>query len=202
VAAVPGHVRELTPVGEEGTRERLLAAAIEVVALRGYDRASAAETARAANVSRATFYRHFRSKRECFVAACGQALAGLLDEAERTAAQSPDWSSRVRAVLRMLLERLAADPQLARAWVVELPAAGQDGYAVQDRAVDRLATILTPEPGEAAAELPRRTLAQLLGGGVWELVHATIVRGSPADLPALLPDLHDWIVGPARGRGA
>jgi AcrR family transcriptional regulator len=202
LAAVPGYVRELTQAGAGGPRERLLAAVIEVVAVRGYARASTAETARAAEVSKATFYRHFRGKRECFVAACDEALAGLLDDAELTAAHSPDWSSRVRAVLRLLLERLAADPPLARAWVVELPAAGRDGYAVQDRAIDRLATILAPGPGEGRAALPRSTLAQLLGGGVWELVHATVVRGSPAELPALLPDLHEWIVRPACGRGA
>jgi AcrR family transcriptional regulator len=187
--------------GNTSPRERLLVAVIQVVGLRGYARASAAETARAAGVSRATFYRHFRSKRECFVAACDSVLGGLLDEAEQKAARSRDWSSRVGEVLRLLLERLAGDPQLARSCVVELPAAGRDGYRVQDRAVDRLAAILAPRPGEGGAPVPRSTLAQLLGGGVWELVHVTIVRGSPADLPGLLPDLHEWIVGQGVGRG-
>jgi AcrR family transcriptional regulator len=180
----------------------LLAAVIRVVALRGYAQATAAETARTAGVTRATFYSHFRDKRDCFVAACGAALDELLDEAERIAARSPGWNARVREVLHLLLERLARDPRLAQACVVELPAAGREGYAVQDRAVDRLATILAPGPGEGAAPLPRSTRAQLLGGGVWELVHATIVRGSPAELPALLPELHEWVVGQERGRRA
>lgn len=49
------------------TRTRLLAAALELFADRGYDRTTVAEIAAAAGVTEMTFYRHFRSKDQLLV---------------------------------------------------------------------------------------------------------------------------------------
>src|SRR5687767_4484147 len=56
----------------EGSRNRLLDAAVEVFARRGYERATIDEVAEAAGLSKGTVYWHFDSKAELFGA--------LLDE--------------------------------------------------------------------------------------------------------------------------
>lgn len=94
-------------------RERLLAAALRVMLARGYERASIAEIAEAADLGFGTFYSHFRSKQAVFdaiveagsarrFAALESALDGVDDVAERLAigvavhvalaAAEPEWT--------------------------------------------------------------------------------------------------------------
>lgn len=67
VAAVPGkaHPRgRMRAAQREFTRARLVDAAIEVFAERGYARATVDEIAERAGATRATFYLHFKAKRD------------------------------------------------------------------------------------------------------------------------------------------
>jgi AcrR family transcriptional regulator len=67
----PGPTRPAVGVRAEGkarTREKLLDAAAQVFADRGYGAASVEEIARAADVSVGSIYTHFRSKQKLFVA--------------------------------------------------------------------------------------------------------------------------------------
>ncbi|HEV7980862.1 TetR/AcrR family transcriptional regulator [Amycolatopsis sp.] len=69
-----------------GTREKILAAAAEIMTEQGYARATTKEIARVAGYSEATLYKHFRDKTELFVAVIGEELpqvsrAGLIEQA-------------------------------------------------------------------------------------------------------------------------
>lgn len=148
---------------------------------------------REAEVSQATFERYFRDLRGCFLAAYDAALGALLDAAQEAAASARESSARTRAALRFLLERLAAEPALARACLVELPRAGPGAPVHEDRALERLTGILQPRAGAGATAPAGELVDELVAGGVWETIRATLVRGSPADLPGLLPELHAWV---------
>ncbi|MDT7726280.1 MAG: hypothetical protein QOI21_2856 [Actinomycetota bacterium] len=60
-----------------GTREKILAAAAEIMTEQGYARATTKEIARVAGYSEATLYKHFRDKTEIFVGVIGEQLPQL-----------------------------------------------------------------------------------------------------------------------------
>ncbi|NKQ54948.1 TetR/AcrR family transcriptional regulator [Amycolatopsis sp. K13G38] len=64
-----------------GTRERILAAATEIMREQGYARATTKEIARAAGFSEAALYKHFRDKTEIFLGVLSEQLPplGVLD---------------------------------------------------------------------------------------------------------------------------
>ncbi len=76
-----------------GARERMQAAAFDVIRRRGFDAVTVAEIAEAAGVTERTFFRHFADKREvlfdgqpAFLGAVTDAIAAAADEADAVTA--------------------------------------------------------------------------------------------------------------------
>src|SRR5256885_8680920 len=61
-------------------RERLVRAMLETVAERGYEGSTVPEVVARARVSRNAFYELFDDQTDCFIAACDDAAAELLDQ--------------------------------------------------------------------------------------------------------------------------
>src|SRR4051794_19917861 len=77
-------------------RERLPAAVVRDSAEGGYQATSVAEVLEVAGVGRESFYKHFRDKEDCFVAA-NDALVQALEERVAEAYATPGaWPERVR----------------------------------------------------------------------------------------------------------
>lgn len=90
------------------TRERLLAAALEVFRTQGYERARVADIARAAGMTTGAIYANYRDKAELLLAAIG---AGSAEEVRTLLEAAADLPAR--AVLEALGSRMAA-PQHVR----------------------------------------------------------------------------------------
>jgi AcrR family transcriptional regulator len=121
-------------------RSRLLEAAGQAVAEKGYAAATIDDIVRGAGVSKKTFYEHFEDKLGCFLAAYEAASDQLY--AHVTAAQDvagTDWHDRTRAGIHAYLRWLAAEPALARVFLIEIAAAGPDALACRERLRDRYA---------------------------------------------------------------
>jgi AcrR family transcriptional regulator len=176
----------------ENQRWRLLAAAGELFAERGYAEIGSADLAARAGVSRSTLYRHFDGVPACLLAAYDNAAACLLDRLEGPCAPTPDRPERLRDALREALGFLAAEPDLARLLGPALPAALPAAAARRERLLDRLAARLraarfAPAPvpehrllegalallAEPPAAAPRTLVAEL----------ATLLAG-PTPVPA------------------
>ena len=61
-------------------RERLVRAMLETVAERGYEATTVPDVVARARVSRNAFYEFFDDKIDCFIAACDDAAAEMLDQ--------------------------------------------------------------------------------------------------------------------------
>lgn len=112
-------------------REQLLDVAAELFAERGYARATTNELAKAAGVTEPIIYRHFKSKRDLFVALIERTgrqtleqweedLEGAADPAERLRrliGDNPMVSQRGRAGYRVLLQAISeiGDEQIHKA---------------------------------------------------------------------------------------
>lgn len=128
-------------------RERILVACVEEVAQRGYAETPVAAIIKSAGVSRETFYRLFDSRADCFLAALDTA-AGLLlevlgatvEEARVAARTSP--ATGLAILLGPYLGSLAAEPALARVFLVEVYAAGPEAARRRARIQEDFATAL------------------------------------------------------------
>jgi AcrR family transcriptional regulator len=127
-------------------RTRLLEAVGRAVAEKGYAAATIDDIVRGAGVSKKTFYEHFSDKLDCFLAAYEAASDQLLAHvraAQDAAAGADDgrgdWLARTRAGIHAYLRWLAAEPALARVFLIEVAAAGPEALERRERLRDRYA---------------------------------------------------------------
>ena len=121
-------------------RTRLLEATGRAVADKGYAATTIEDIVRGAGVSKKTFYEHFADKLDCFLAAYEAASDELLDHVRAAQnGEEGEWLARTRAGIHAYLRWLAAEPALARVFLIEVAAAGPDALERRERLRDRYA---------------------------------------------------------------
>jgi AcrR family transcriptional regulator len=171
-------------------RGRMLEAMAESVAERGYGSTTVADVVGRAGVSRKTFYEHFKDKEDCFLAAYDACVDILMTQVIDAREGIEDWGEAMRASLRAYLEVMAAEPALARTFLVEVLAAGP-------RALDRRAEVharfadlsrnLHEQMRRDHPELPEppESTFHAMVGAINELVFEVVREGRTAELPVL-----------------
>src|SRR5262245_48790838 len=91
-------------------RERLLEAMLVVSGELGYEQVAIRHVIERAKVSRATFYKHFDDREDCFVQAQRDASEWLCKRLIGAAKRQPTWREGLRAALAELLEFCAHQP--------------------------------------------------------------------------------------------
>jgi AcrR family transcriptional regulator len=171
-------------------RERLLDAAVDVIAEKGYAATTIADLTKEAGISRTTFYEMFPDKEACFLAAY-DAAADVLARRVASAFESKEgWPARARAGLEALLESLAAEPAPARLALVDVGAAGPAAQRRYRAALQRM-TPLLDEGRDFAPEgrsLPANT-SRMAIGAIMGLIVDEIEAGRTERLPGLLPEV-------------
>ncbi len=169
-------------------RARLLRAVISAVADKGYQATTITDIVQRARVSRSVMYREFDGKLDCFLAAIEagrQLVTARIAEAMEEVAEG-SLHTVLRALSRAYLETCAREPDHARAWVLELAAAGPEGIDARDRYLDGFATLMREidcRYGSGRARAPEHYVA--LVGGITELVSREVRAGGEAALPRL-----------------
>jgi AcrR family transcriptional regulator len=120
-------------------RARLLEATGRAVAEKGYAAATIDDIVRGAGVSKKTFYEHFPDKLGCFLAAYEAASDELLEHVRVAQDSAGDWVDRTRAGIHAYLRWLAAEPALARVFLIEIAAAGPEALELREHVRDRYA---------------------------------------------------------------
>lgn len=171
-------------------RERLLEAAVRVVAAKGYGAMTIGDLTDAAGVSRSTFYELFADKEACFLAAYDNAVEALVRQVIAAYESEQSWPDRAAAGLAALLATLAEEPALARLSLVDIGNAGPAAQRRYRAAIQRL-TPLFDEGRDFAAGgrgLPANT-SRMAIGGVTGLISDELVAGRAERLPGLLSDV-------------
>lgn len=211
-AAPPSGLGTRLPAGRHGLprefivqnqRERITTALVDTVAEVGYSATTVARITKAASVSRRTFYQHFDDKESCFLASYEMVADHVLSSMRAAAGSYAEWSQQVRAALAAILGFFAAEPALARLYMIEPNAAGGAVAARHQTTMREFVEILKachPAP-ESARPLPEATEETLIGGVV-SLIVREISAGRTEQLDALLPDLVELITAPYLGAEA
>src|SRR3954470_19880206 len=130
----------------EVQRERLLEAAAEVFAERGYAEASAEAISRAAGMSKATFYEHFANKEDAILALFDEATRVIMGRVgEATGSAPADPQARVRAGLRAFVDALSDYPAASQTLLVEIIGAGPRAMERRDAILEGFAKLIDTE---------------------------------------------------------
>lgn len=184
----------------DSQRERLLGAIAEEVAAKGYRATTITDIVKLASVSTRDFYELFSGKEECFLAAF-EALRDHLEELIRAAvAEADDWPHETIAALRAGLGFFAAEPDLARLFLLESLSATPK-IAIRFREAV-LACVPALALGRAELDDPDSMLPETedaILGGIVSMATRAIISGDTEHLPELLPDLVDFALTPYLG---
>jgi AcrR family transcriptional regulator len=191
-------------------RERLLRAMEELVGERGYEATSVPQVIAAARVSSNTFYRLFADKTDCFIALCEQhgdqlfaALAAPLGRPADVGDALAGLDRGIATYLRWWVDR----PAMARAYFLELPAAGPRAVEERERQYERFAALhrdiaeraRTVYPGAPPLQEVEVTAAVIV---TTELVAREIREGRLAQLPEFAGDLRHVLLKLLAGEAA
>jgi AcrR family transcriptional regulator len=166
-------------------RGRLLDAMTATVAERGYAATSVADVIKLARASRSTFYEQFTDKEDCFLAAyqlAGNHAAGRL----AAAIEGPPatLAEHLARIYDAYLDELGSYPLAARAFLVEIRAAGAPSQRQRRLAADQFAELLRA-PGSNDDPLARAAVIAFTE----ELVAREITDHGTDGLPDLAPAL-------------
>jgi AcrR family transcriptional regulator len=197
----PGLYRIPREVVTNHQRQRMLTAAVEVVAEHGYPSLSVQQFVERAGVSRSTFYEHFDNKHDCVLAAHKAAFEQLTSAISDDCATGGDWPADVSAAVGAGLAFAADCPGQARLLIVS-------GAAVADPRLSRRAQVVEDHfvkllgagrlSQAAVSSLPEATERALVGA-VSSVVGAELLAGRHDLLPELKPELVQIILTPYLG---
>ncbi len=177
-------------------RGRLLEGISDCVEVKGYGGTTLTDIVGRARVSRSTFYEHFGSKEECFVAAveAGASLLFTRIAEEMGRVEHPDVRAMVTNSLGTYCEVIVAEPQLARLVLVEAFKAGGEAVRRHDASLDMFTALYREFHLRARAEfadVPEISEDQLalIVDAIAERTRRLIERGEIEQLPDRIPDL-------------
>lgn len=196
-------------------------AMIDAVAAKGYASTTVADVVARSGVSRATFYELFEGKDDCFRASYAQAaaqfansLAAVVTPGDESGGLALSARERVDRLLTAYLDVLAAQPAFAKAFLVEVYAAGSDVIQQRRASLETFVDVVEALLGDtrpATTLADRRTVARILVHAISSMVTQLVGVGEAERLPELkasimalvadlLPDPPDGAPPPAAGR--
>lgn len=168
--------------------EHIQAAAVRVVAAKGYNATSVRDVCAAAHISTRCFHEHFSSKEHAVltgIEAGVDQVMGICQEVYRT---SFTWPDAVWDGLHAYAEWARAEPDFTRTGIVELLSIGPAGLDLLHSLMDAFAIFI--EPGyELLEPSVKGSLDEPISQRVFESVYMHVTRESPDTIDRLVPEL-------------
>src|SRR3954454_20545347 len=164
-------------------RERILAAVGDVVSLAGYGDMNVEDIVVTAGVSRRTFYDHFKSKDEAFLAAYDEVAQQLVGRVAGAFESNARIADRAEHCLAAFLDFLASEPAFADMCIVEVMAAGAQAIERRNGVMKAFAALIQRAADEEkSARPPPPLIAETIVGGIYEVVYSRILQGHANEL--------------------
>jgi len=177
-ARLPKGPHDLSRAQVQGSqRQRILDAILDVVGEHGYGAATVAHVTKAAGISRTTFYEQFSSKQDAFLTAYDEFGVQFLADIAAVATTTP--AETLSDAAERLVDWGRRRPLASRAFLVEIHAVGEEGFAHRDRVMH-----LAEERFEAVAAWvrsvdpslapPPRLVGRAVVAASWELTAQSV----------------------------
>jgi AcrR family transcriptional regulator len=184
----PGVLAPSVPwdIGAQSQRQRILGALTMSCAEKTFQGATIADIVENAAISRATFYKHFENKRECFDAAVESFLTEVAAVAVEDYSEADSPAEALREAIVAVLGLLAAKPAYAKLVLIEtaiIDPAIIGGY--RDAVVETLEAEWKSQKGSKRSEAD----ARIAFGRALVLLAERLAAGHAKELPLLQPEL-------------
>lgn len=211
VARLPQALRG-APVGqtrlsreELGERQlrRILDAAIQVFAKRGYQDSTVDNIVATAEVGVGSFYAHFDGKEACLDRVCERIAEEAHAALQASLPADGSWAERLCDGLRGLLRFAAANPLSARVVLLEAQTGGPEVVARYGAMIDGIAEFL--REGRDVSKLKREwppAFEEATASGLCWLLQGRLVRGELGDVDALFAEMAEIALEPYLGAAA
>jgi len=179
-------------------RERILEGMLEAVGSSGYDGTSVRTVLDLTGLYRQAFYDNFPDKDACYLEAFDFGVERLEATVVEAAAAEPTWQGKLRAGLAALLDALDSEPDVGRALIVEVHAAGQEALEKRAAVMKRIAEFID-SARELAGDSPPAIAPEGIVAGIHAIVHARLATGASDGFRELLPEFMYFAVLPYFG---
>lgn len=171
--------------GAEGSvdfRRRLLDGMIAAINERGFRDSTVADVVRHARTSRRTFYEHFSSKQDCFIALLYESNTEIVNAIAAAVDPHAPWDVQIRQAVEAWIAAAQSQPAVTLSWIREIPGLGDAARQLQRDTMEAFIVLLqtltdTPDLRAAGITPPPRQFAIMLLGGLRELIATTVEDG-------------------------
>jgi AcrR family transcriptional regulator len=178
--------------GHQSQRQRIIGAIVESCAEKTYAATTITDIVARARISRTTFYKQFKDKRDCFDAALDYCIAELQRAAAAAHSPTDSPADAARKGAAAVLEVLAARPGVAQLLTA-------DALAVDPMVIERYRRVTIPALQALWDRDGAHTDPRLAFGQAQVLILNQIATGKASRLPDLLPEIVYLTVSPFGG---
>jgi AcrR family transcriptional regulator len=189
---------------------RMLDGVTRAVADKGYARVTVGDVVSEAGVSRRTFYEQFKDKEDCFLAAYATGTEALIKEMVESSlgmGADADWQDVLEVAIDSYVGGLAADPEFAKTFLVDVLGAGHAAVELRVQVYEQFVqqyVILARRAARQHAEIGEvpEVYLRALVGGIGELVQQHLLTKDAKTLPELAPVLVQLVTAVIQGARA
>jgi len=174
---------------------------LQAVGTQGYEQATVQDAITKAGLYRQAFYDNFTDKEDCYLHAIDAGSAWVELAMRQAAAGAVTWRDQLRGALDGLLSFLDEQPEIGRALLVEVHAAGGRAVDKRTEAMERAATMMDMAREESEEVAPAIS-AEAVVAGILAVLHTRLAARGAEDFNRLLPELMYLAVLPYFGAEA
>ena len=171
-----------------GKHQRILRGMLESVGKHGYEQTTVQDALDAAGLYRQAFYDSFEDKEDCYLQALDAGSAWIELAMREAAAGASTWRGQLRGALAGLLGFLDEQPEIGRALLVEVHAAGPKAVGKRTEAMERAAGLIDRAREESDDPAPAIS-AEAIVAGILAVLHARLSADRKDGYAQLLPEL-------------
>jgi AcrR family transcriptional regulator len=166
---------------------------VEAVARHGYAGTTLRELVRLAGVSKTTFYEHFDSKQECFLATFDEIISQVTARVSVAYREDGDFRDKLVAALTCFMELTVNEPEAAMLTAVESLTLGEAGVAHRERGSAAFELMISQsfEHSPSKIEVSPATI-RAIAAGIRGVVYRRLRAGKVEELPDVVEELVDW----------
>jgi len=174
---------------------------LEAVGTHGYEQTTVQDAITNAGLYRQAFYDNFEDKEDCYLHAIDAGSAWVELAMRQAAAGEETWRGQLRGALHGLLSFLDEQPDIGRALLVEVHAAGERAVEKRTEAMER-ATAMIDRAREESGGIAPAISAEAVVAGILAVLHTRLAARQSEGFLQLLPELMYLAVLPYFGAEA
>jgi AcrR family transcriptional regulator len=171
-----------------GKRQRILLGMLKAVGTHGYEQTTVQDAITSAGIYRQAFYDDFEDKEDCYLQALDAGSAWVELAMREAAAGESTWRGQLRGALTGLLRFFDEQPEVGRALLVEVHAAGPRAVGKRTEAMER-AAVMVDLARDESDDLAPAIAAEAVVAGILAVLHTRLAALQPTGFGPLLPEL-------------